>query len=118
MFPPREEPMSPESLAAWVEDARQRTVELVADLDGNQLLGPRLPIVNPLLWEIAHVAWFQEKWALRHALGRPPLIAHVDALYDSTAIPHDTRWDLPLLDRAGALAYLARTRDAVLELLA
>ena len=30
---------------------------------------------------------------LRHAAGRAPLRADGDALYDSAAIPHDTRWD-------------------------
>ena len=47
-------------LAEWVYDARQRTFDLVADLDDEQLIGPYLPIVNPPLWEIGHVAWFQE----------------------------------------------------------
>jgi len=38
-------------LAAWVRDARQRTLEVVADLSDEQLLGPQLRIVNPLLWD-------------------------------------------------------------------
>jgi hypothetical protein len=46
-------------LAEWVHDARRRTCELVADLTDSQLLGPRLAIINPLLWEIGHIAWFQ-----------------------------------------------------------
>lgn len=102
-------------LAEWVRDARARTLELVADLSDEQLLGPALAIVNPLLWEIGHVAWFQEKWALRHAAGRPPIRPGVDALYDSAAIAHDTRWDLPLLSRKETLSYLMAIRDAVLE---
>src|SRR2546429_267880 len=59
-------------LAAWVRDARRRTMEVVEDLSDEQLLGPQLRIVNPLLWEIGHVTWFQEKWALRHAGGEAP----------------------------------------------
>lgn len=101
-------------LADWVEDARQRTCALVADLADRQLWGPRLPIVNPLLWEIGHVAWFQEKWVLRHARGQPPLRADADALYDSSAIPHDARWDLPLPSREETLHYLTAVRDRVL----
>src|SRR5262249_27671455 len=57
-------------LIDWVYDARQRTCELVADLSDSQLIGPRLATVNPLLWEIGHVAWFQEKWVLRR-VARP-----------------------------------------------
>jgi len=106
------------ALAEWVCDARQRTVELVADLTGEQLLGPRLPIVNPLLWEIGHVAWFQEKWVLRHACGEKSARDDADALYDSIAIPHDTRWDLPLPSREATLDYMRAVRDRVLEKLA
>jgi ergothioneine biosynthesis protein EgtB len=105
-------------LRAWVADARARTLALVAGLDDAQLLGPRLGIVNPLLWEMAHVAWFQDLWVLRHALGRPPTEPRGDSLYDSSAIPHDTRWDLPLLPRAAALAYLGETERRVTDALA
>ena len=101
-------------MAAWVRDARARTLELVADLSDEQLLGPRLSIVNPLLWEIGHVAWFQEKWALRRA-GQPSVRQGADSLYDSAAIAHDTRWDLALPARRQTLDYLEAVRDAVLE---
>src|SRR3989442_148509 len=102
-------------LAAWVRDARQRTLEVVADLTDEQLMGPQLRIVNPLLWEIGHVTWFQEKWVLRHAGGEAPVRADGDSLYDSAAIAHDSRWDLPLPSRTETLDYLATVRDRVLE---
>jgi iron(II)-dependent oxidoreductase len=102
-------------LADWVCDARERTRALVADLTPAQLLGPRLSQVNPLLWEIGHVAWFQEKWALRHAAGQPPIRADADALYDSSAVAHDTRWDLLLPGPDETLRYLDAVRDRVLE---
>src|ERR1051325_1134639 len=102
-------------LAAWVSDARQRTLEVVADLTDEQLMGPQLRIVNPLLWEIGHVTWFQERWALRHAGGQAPIRADGDSLYDSAAIAHDTRWDLPLPSRADTLTYMTAVRDRVLE---
>lgn len=104
-------------LADWVRDARRRTLELVADLTDEQLLGPRLSIVNAPLWELGHVAWFHEKWVLRHAHGRSPLRADGDALYDSAAIPHDTRWDLPLFTRAATLAYMRDVQAHVLDVL-
>jgi len=102
-------------LASWVHDYRERTFELVADLSDDQLMGPRLPIVNPLLWEIGHTAWFEEKWVLRHACGELPIRSDGDSLYDSTAIPHDTRWDLPLPSRAETLRYMCLVRERVLE---
>jgi len=36
-------------------------------------------------------------------------------LYDSAAIPHDTRWDLALPSREGTLAYMRAVRDRVIE---
>ncbi len=96
-------------------DARRRTLDLVSDLDDAQLMGPRLDIVNPMLWEIGHVAWFQERWVLRHLRGREPLRSGSDALYDSGAVAHDTRWDLPLPSREGTLTYMREILDRVLE---
>ncbi len=40
-------------------ESRRRTRAVTAGLDGERLLGPRLAIVNPVLWELGHVAWFQ-----------------------------------------------------------
>ena len=66
--------MSAAALADWVLDARQKTFALIADLSDEQLLGPFLPTLNPLLWEIGHVAWFQERWVLRHVNHRNPIL--------------------------------------------
>lgn len=89
-------PVTPAVLSEWATDAVDRTLELIADLNEDQLMGPLLPTVNPLLWEIAHLAWFQEKFVLRQACGRDPILPYGDALYDSGAVPHDTRWRLVL----------------------
>lgn len=107
-----------ESLAAWVTDARDWTFALVEDLGDDQILGDHLDIVNPLLWEIGHVAWFQERWVLRRGSGRKPINAEVDSLYDSMAIPHDTRWDLPVFSRPRVIEYLGEVRRQVLDVLA
>jgi iron(II)-dependent oxidoreductase len=106
--------VSTDYLAEILRDAHARTLSLVADLDGEKLMGPRLDIVNPLLWEIGHVAWFHERWILRGLDGRPPLRPDADALYDSTAIPHARRWDLPLPSLIETLDYMERVLDALL----
>jgi iron(II)-dependent oxidoreductase len=106
---------SPSDLIATLEEARRRTLALVTDLDDQQLMGSQLAIVNPLLWEIGHVAWFQERWSLRHLRGLEPLEDRADALYDSMAVAHDTRWDLPLFTRDGTLSYMRRVLDSVTE---
>src|SRR5712691_323582 len=108
---------STDLLAAWVRDARRRTLEMVAGLEGPALMGPRLPIVNPMRWEVGHVAWFQERWVLRHAAGQAPARPDADALWDSSAIPHDARWELPLPSMAETLDYLAVVQARVLRVL-
>ena len=108
-------------LAARLQAARGRTLLLTSDLDEQQLMGPRLAIVNPPLWEIAHVGWFQEHWCLRYrAPGElaPSLIADADALYNSAIAAHDSRWELPLLPHRSVLRYLAQVLQQVLEKLA
>lgn len=97
---------SPDELARWVEDGCERALDLVADLDDEQLVGPLLSGVNPMIWEIGHLAWFQEKFVLRNACNEPPLLELEDALYDSGAIPHDTRWRLVLPSREDTIAYM------------
>jgi iron(II)-dependent oxidoreductase len=104
-----------ETLVQWVNDARDRTLALYDDLDDEQLFGPRLAIVNPGAWELGHIAWFQEKWIERHARGLPARDDRVDGLYDSAAVPHDVRWNLPLPSRSWTRDYLEETRASVVR---
>src|SRR5688572_33421329 len=88
-------------------DARARAERITGDLGGEQLLGPKLAIVNPPLWEIGHVSWFQEYWCLRlqpDGTRTDSILAGADALYDSAKVVHDTRWDLRLPDLAATRA--------------
>ena len=96
--------------------ARARTLMLVGRLHDQQWLGPQLDIVNPPLWELGHLGWFEEFWCLRHGKREVgSLLTNADSLYDSARVPHDTRWDLPLPDVATTLDYLATVRAAVNE---
>src|SRR5689334_5278300 len=108
----------PEVLSSQLRDARKRTRTLTQDLGGQQLFGPRYAIVNPVLWELGHVAWFQERWCLRLRADESlsaSLIDGADALYDSAQVAHDARWDLPLPGLAETLAYGERVAERVLE---
>lgn len=105
-------------LQQMLVDARDRTLALVCDLDGDQLLGPRLAIVNPPLWEVGHLGWFQERWCLRRRCDgtlAPSVLPNADLLYDSSAVGHDVRWDLPLPTLDSTLDYLRSVLDRVLE---
>jgi len=104
---------SPHALLAA---ARARTLMLASTLEAGQWLGPKLDIVNPPLWELGHVAWFEEHWCLRHGhRGRGSMRATADELYDSARVPHAQRWTLPLPDPEETRRYLFAVRAAVEE---
>ena len=84
------------NLIPIMREFRARTLDLVVDLDDEQLIGPRLAIVNPPLWEIGHIAWFAEYWILRQLRKQAPIIENGDQLYNSTDVAHDTRWELSI----------------------
>jgi iron(II)-dependent oxidoreductase len=106
--------IDPTLLRSWIEEAGARTRALTDDLTADQRLGPQLPIVNPLRWEVGHVGWFYSFFVLREGLGETPERADEDALYDSMAIAHHRRWSLPLPDWTGTLGYLDAVRGRVL----
>src|SRR5512135_193058 len=107
--------MDARQLITAIREFRARLLSLVADLDDIQMIGPRLAIVNPPLWEIGHVAWFQEFWTLRHLRGAKPILAKADQLYNSTDIAHDTRWELLLPSREQTLGYMNEVLDRCIE---
>ena len=106
------------ALSADLAASREHTLRVTAHLDGERLLGPKLASVNPPLWEIGHVGWFQERWCLRWRDGgslADSMLSGADALYDSSAVAHDTRWDLPLPSLPATQAYLAAVLERVCE---
>ena len=114
--------LSGAGLVQALHDARQRTLAWAADLSDAQWRVPQRPGVNPLAWELAHMAWFAEFWVLRgphfvdaggtlHAT-RPPVHAGPDALLDSSLLPHAQRWHAPLPQRAEVLCMLTAQLDA------
>jgi iron(II)-dependent oxidoreductase len=102
------------TLAAWVAGARRRSLDLYGDLTDDALVVPYLRTINPPIWELGHVAWFQEHWVLRHVLGQPPIHDGADALWSSAIIPHAERWTAALPSRGATLEYLELVRDRVL----
>ncbi len=119
-------------LAGALRAARDDTLALFraqADaLPGLQV--PLHPWLNPPLWELGHVGWFQEYWIARNpqrglGIEADPLVPRpagvrpgADALYDSGKVPHDTRWHLPLPDAAATVDDLRRQLERTLALLA
>ena len=110
--------MNPVSLAGELRASRDHLTRITAGLDGDRLLGPQLAIVNPPLWELGHVAWFQEYWCLRRNTQSEiatSVIPGADALYDSAKVAHDTRWNLPLPDLKATRSYQADVLERVMR---
>jgi gamma-glutamyl hercynylcysteine S-oxide synthase len=123
---------TPAQVRAALLAARARTLRLAEDFGAALGASPHLPYapeLNPPLWELGHIGWFQEWWIARNAdrplgLGadpvvpRPPaLLPDADAWYDSSRVQHRTRWELPLPSWSGTLRYLSDTLDQTLQLL-
>ena len=55
-----------ELLSLALMDARNHTLHWMAQyeqsLEAAMFVVPRLPELNPPLWELGHVGWFQEWW--------------------------------------------------------
>ena len=118
-------------LAAALVDSRQDTLSTFDVLE-RRLAGlavPQRETLNPPLWELGHIGWFQEFWLARNPqrwLGiradpDAPRLAGVrarcDELYNSSTVPHALRWALPLPDAADTRADLSRQLDTTLGLL-
>jgi iron(II)-dependent oxidoreductase len=110
-----------DTLSSDLVASRDHFARIGAGLEGERLLGPKLAIVNPPLWEIGHVGWFQEHWCLRwrgDGTLSESILPDADKLYDSSNVAHDTRWDLPLPDLDATRAYLSAVLEETLERLA
>jgi ergothioneine biosynthesis protein EgtB len=124
-------------LAQALRDARARSLALLAAYEaalGPELRVPCTPELNPPLWELGHVGWFADWWLARnpqrdrgvHADPQAPRgPAHqaargvdADALYNSSAVPHDLRWQMVLPDARAVRADLEASLQDTLALLA
>lgn len=104
-----------DTLVAWLHDARHRCADLIKDLSPEQLMGPYLPTVNPLRWEIGHASWFYSKWILRTQRGERPILADEDDLFDSVGIAHTLRWSLPIPSFEETLEYAKAVHQRVAD---
>ena len=103
------------TLTRLVDDARTRTLELVADLGDDRLEVPKSELVNPFLWELGHIAFFYDAFVLQYLDSTPIQMEGATDLYDSFKVDHDERWGLPLPSRQDTLSYLERVRGRVVE---
>jgi gamma-glutamyl hercynylcysteine S-oxide synthase len=123
---------SASQLAVLLAQVRQRSLtqfdRLFASLTPSYVV-PQGPTLNPLLWELGHVGWFQTWWISRNpqrqlgaqarpdAPRQPPAFAQADAWFNSSLIPHSARWQLALPDLETTQATLKAGLTETLDLL-
>lgn len=106
------------TLSAWLRQSQALTNTLFSVIDAARLAVPKIPIVNPPLWEIGHVGWFQEFWIHRRgSFEAPSMIPGADKLYDSARVHHDTRWSLDLPDFDATRRYAKSVLERSLDML-
>ena len=122
-----------ELLSLALMDARNHTLSLMAHyeqaLAASGWVVPQRPELNPPLWELGHIGWFQERWIARNPqrhLGTrcdpfAPMLAscqvHADRWWDSSRVAHDSRWTLDLPGYEATKNYLLLTLEETLDVL-
>src|SRR4051794_20171519 len=73
--------------------------------------------MSPLVWDLAHIAAYEDLWCVHRLGGEPLLHDDLAATYDAFETPRAVRAEIELLDRPGALGYLAAVRERTLSVL-
>jgi iron(II)-dependent oxidoreductase len=104
----------PDALA----QTRDRTFAVVAHLDDSELERQVDPIMSPLVWDLAHIAAYEDLWLVHRFAGEPLLHPELAARYDAFETPRAVRGEIELLDPEGAREYLAEVRARTLAAIA
>ncbi|MDO8213020.1 ergothioneine biosynthesis protein EgtB [Conexibacter sp. CPCC 206217] len=99
-------------------DTRARTLQLVGHLDDETLEQVHSPLMSPLVWDLGHIAAYEDLWAVRNFAGEPLLRPDLAQLYDAFETPRAERGDIPFLRRNEALEYLEAVRARTLAAIA
>ena len=98
--------------------ARERTLALVSELDDEQLERVHSPIMSPLVWDLAHIAAYEDLW-LGHRYGGLELLrGELAALYDAFETPRAVRGQIEALGPEDARAYMDAVRARTTEVIA
>jgi iron(II)-dependent oxidoreductase len=108
----------PAPLLEGLAEARERTLALVAALDDADLVAVHSPLMSPLVWDLGHIAAFEDLWLVHRLGGLPMERPDLADVYDAFETPRAGRGDLPFLRPAAAREYLEAVRERALEVVA
>jgi iron(II)-dependent oxidoreductase len=98
-------------------ETRQRTIALVDGISNADLERVHSTLMSPLVWDLGHIAAFEDLWLVHRFGGRPLLRDDLADVYDAFETPRSGRGDLPFLRPAAARDYLAEVRDRTLSVI-
>ncbi len=101
------------AIAAELAEARERTMQLVAPLSDDDLARQHDPLMSPILWDLGHIAHFEELWLTRNLEG-PIEFVEMPGLYNPFEHPRSARGELPLPRLARVQAVMDEIRARVL----
>jgi len=105
-------------IAAALRATRERTLELVAPFSDAELERVQSTLMSPLVWDLGHIAAFEDLWLVHRHGGRPLLHEELADVYDAFETPRAGRGELPFLPAPEARDYLREVRDRALDVLA
>jgi iron(II)-dependent oxidoreductase len=106
------------ALGERLEAVRERTLALFAPLPHEHLVGQHSALMSPPLWDLGHIAAYEELWLARRLGGRAPLHPELEDVYDAAETPRRVRGQVAILDEAAARRYLTVVRERTHEALA
>jgi len=105
-----------DELAARLAEARARTLLLVAPVSEEDLRRQHVPLMGPILWDLGHIAHFEELWLLDNLRG-DIRFGEMPGMFNPFEHPRATRASLALPSYAEVLDTLAAVRNRVLAAL-
>jgi gamma-glutamyl hercynylcysteine S-oxide synthase len=111
------EPLPRGRVRDLLDEARERTLWLVEPVSDAEMDRVHHPLMSPLVWDLAHIAAFEELWLCMRTGGHEPMHPDLLDVYDALETPRAVRGDVPHLDLPGARDYLAAVRARSLEVL-
>jgi iron(II)-dependent oxidoreductase len=101
-------------MLASLDDARRETLALIAHLGDATLERVLSPIMSPLVWDLAHIAAYEDLWLAHRHAGLELLRPDLAELYDAFETPRTVRGEVELLGAPAARAYLEAVRERVI----
>jgi len=100
-----------EAIAERLDEARRRTLALVAPVSDADLNRQHDPLMSPILWDLGHIAHFEELWLVRNLEG-PVEFGEMPGLFNPFEHPRRVRGELrlPSLDECRGIMEEIRAR--------